>query len=76
MRKFISKDESGEEIVIFVEHGVLNTVPSRDQAGIKNRLPGLRTEDGRYVNYIAKGRYEIIDENTVIPVTSTDANAI
>ena len=75
MRQFTSKDQSGEEIEIFVEHGVLNTVPLTQQVGLRNRLPGLRTEDGRYVNYISKGRYEIIDEDTRIPVQSDDPNA-
>lgn len=76
-KQFSAREENGDEIIIFIEHGVLDSTLKRDQRqGYgQNRLPGLRTEDGRYVNYISKGRYEIVDEEANIPVSSDDPNA-
>jgi len=73
-REFTVKDAGGEEIVVFVEHGVFETSFVR-KAQSDGRLPGLRTEDGRYVNYLAKGKYEIVDDDGNIPVKSDDPEA-
>ena len=69
-KQFTATDSNGDEIVIFIEHGQFDV--NTNQLGGKNRLPGLRTEDGRYVNYLRKGQYEIVDEDGNIPLTSTD----
>jgi hypothetical protein len=60
-RQFTAQDAHGDEIVVFIEHAIFDT--TTNQLGGKNRLPGMRTEDGRYVNYLRKGRYEIIDDD-------------
>lgn len=72
-KQFIAKDPQGEEIVIFIEHGQFDAMSN--QLGGKNRLPGLRTEDGRYVNYLKKGQYEIVDDEGNIPVSSNEPHA-
>lgn len=72
-RQFTAIDPGGEEIVIFIEHGILDQTFGRQ--GEKRRFPGLRTEDGRYVNYIRKGEYEIVDEDGNTPISSNDLNA-
>lgn len=35
----------------------------------------LKTDDGRWVNYVAKGVYEIVSSPLMIRVTSDDPNA-
>ena len=72
-KQFTVKDPSGEELVVFIEHGQFDATTS--QLGGRNRLPGLRTEDGRYVNYIKRGEYEIVDDDGKIPVFSADPSA-
>lgn len=72
-KQFVAKDTQGEEIVIFIEHGQFDAM--NNHLGGKNRLPGLRTEDGRYVNYIKKGQYEIVDDEGNIRVASNDTHA-
>ncbi len=72
-KQFTVKDPSGEELVVFIEHGQFDATTTR--LGGTNRLPGLRTEDGRYVNYIKRGEYEIVDDEEKIPVFSADPGA-
>ena len=72
-KQFTVKEPGGEEVVVFGEHSQFDATAPRSDA--MNRPPGLRTEDGRYVNYIKRGEYEIVDDDGKIHVFSADPSA-
>jgi hypothetical protein len=70
---FKAKAADGTEFDILIFQEVIDT---SDMQG-RSEMPGpvtLKTRDGRYVNAIKKGHYQIVDV-PVIPLTSNDPKA-
>ena len=73
---FVARDADGNEYTIIMYRGMIDTthMHSRVRTEVPARLGELRTSDGRHVNRIAKGSYEIVDR-PMVPITSDDPNA-
>lgn len=73
---FVAKDAAGNEYTVVVYRDTIDTTTmhSRTRIRVPAERAELRTTDGRDVNYIDKGSYEIVDR-PVIPITSDDPNA-
>lgn len=73
---FVATDCGGNEYTVIMYRDVIDTttqhshVPTQAPAA----LGELRTSDGRDVNRIEKGSYEIVG-HPMIPITSDDPNA-
>ncbi len=70
---FVATDENGDEHTVFVfsEYNVI-----RDR-GAKRRVPGLKSlqlSDGRHVNRVDKGHYELVD-TPMVKLTSNNPSA-
>lgn len=77
VRSFEAKDEYGKRYII--NHFAVDLVCT-DLSGTTSRVPGmpyLRTGDGRHVNRLDKGRYEIftLQHLNGLVLTSNDPNA-
>lgn len=77
-KSFLAKDDSGNEyqINVYTEHTETRT---RGPHGIKTgRMAvkeAMRLEDGRHVNWRAKGEYETVDPPQIV-LRSDDPNAV
>ena len=71
---FTACDAEGKEYTVFVYQ---DFIISRGLSGT-SRTPGMksmRTDDGEAVNFIEKGKYEVLTVFGMIPITSDDPNA-
>ena len=73
---FTAVDGDGNEHTVNIFRGMIASthLSSRVRTQMPARLRELRTSDGRAVNRIDKGSYEIVD-HPMIPITSDDPNA-
>lgn len=71
---FVATFNDGQEIRI-IEWTEITTIKSRSETQHREGLKKLKTEDGRSVNRISKGVYDIVDVMGLIRVTSDDPNA-
>ena len=73
---FQATDNNGNEYTIHMFRDRIDTTTMR--SGVRTLAPAalgeLKTEDGRHVNRIDKGSYEIVDFS-MIPLTSDDPKA-
>jgi hypothetical protein len=76
VRTFTAAERDGTRHTIHElqdEHGVGKTFVGPRKAA--DALHDLKTDDGRWVNYVAKGVYDIVGVPLMIRVTSDDPNA-
>ena len=74
---FVATDSEGNEYTITIYREMIDTTTNSSK--VRTQTPAaiatLRTSDGRYVNYIRKGSYEIVD-SSMISITSDAPNAL
>lgn len=73
---FVATDADGNEYTVFNYCEMIDTTDSRSRmpTQVPAKMGNLRTSDGRAVNRVAKGSYEIVGL-PMIPITSDDINA-
>ena len=76
VRTFTASERDGTRHTIHElrdEHdvGTMFTGPRKSH----DALHDLKTDDGRWVNYVAKGVYDIVSSPIMIRITSDDPNA-
>ena len=73
---FVATDAAGNEYKVVIYRDLIDTshLQSRTRTQAPAKLGKLRTTDGRHVNRIDKGSYEIVDR-PMIQITSDDPNA-
>lgn len=70
---FVARDNDGNEYTIGIYRDMIDTTTMHGPRGMESpsSLATLKTEDGRCVNRISQGSYEIVGR-PMIPLTSTD----
>ena len=73
---FVATDAGGNEYTVFMYRDMIDTtnMHSRTRTQVPAALGELKTSDGRHVNRIDKGSYEIVGR-PMIPISSDDPNA-
>ena len=73
---FVATDAAGNEYTVIIYRDLIDAsnMHSRTRTQVPAKLGKLSTTDGRHVNYIDKGSYEIVGR-PMIHITSDDANA-
>ena len=73
---FIAVDDDGNEYTIGIYRDVIDTTThhSTRREQTYSSLATLLTDDGRHVNRVDQGAYEIVG-HPMIPLTSTDPSA-
>lgn len=59
---FITRDENGEKHIIDIYVSIINVGSEDTLKGLKS----LITKSGEHVNYIRKGKYEIVRTDTLL----------
>ena len=71
---FAAKDSNGMPCRIQVLTSILDVSHSEDRNAEIKGLAELKTEDGRAVNVIAKGKYQVVQTGEIL--TSSDPKAV
>lgn len=74
-RKFDATDVDGNIYRVYVYVNIVGFSDLSGRRAERRGLMELKTGDGRHVNAIEKGRYEIVG-HPMIPITSDDPNAL
>ena len=70
---FVATSEDGEEYTIHEFTKFIDVGTRRDPTRQIRGLRELRTEDGRAVNHLEKGRYEIVQTGQILMSDDPDA---
>jgi hypothetical protein len=74
--KFTAHDEGGRAYTVYMLQGEHEGIgDDRRRTMLPDAKLEMRTDDGRHVNFLGPGEYEIVDGTRTIRITSTDPNA-